>query len=160
MRRLPALALMLALPWLAACLPGGGDGSVAAPVEAIAVTPLADPAAAPPPDAAPPPPPTQPDPAPPDPAAQAAPDPAAQPVPPSPEQRSCERGGGRWMRAGETGLMTCLRSTRDAGRQCRRSSDCQGDCLARSGTCAPVTPLFGCHEILQDNGARVTLCRD
>ena len=26
-------------------------------------------------------------------------------------------------------------------------------CLARSQTCAPFKPLFGCNEILQDNGA-------
>ncbi|HSF64279.1 MAG TPA: hypothetical protein VLA78_07820, partial [Paracoccaceae bacterium] len=59
MRRLPALALMLALPWLAACLPGGaGPEPVGQPVEAISVIPLPDPGAAPadatPPEATPP----------------------------------------------------------------------------------------------------------
>ena len=32
--------------------------------------------------------------------------------------------------------------------------------LARSGTCAPITPMFGCNDILQDDGREVTLCLD
>jgi hypothetical protein len=31
-------------------------------------------------------------------------------------------------------------------------------CLARSGTCAPIMPLFGCNEVLDKQGRRVTLC--
>jgi hypothetical protein len=97
-------------------------------------------------------------PTPPEPPADAAPVPAA--APPSPEQLVCERRGGRFMRAGQTGAMACVRTTRDAGKQCRRGSDCEGVCLARSGTCAPLAPLFGCHEILQNDGSRVTQCLD
>ena len=155
MRRLPALALMLALP-------GGAEQPVGQPVEAISVTPLPD---------APPATPSPPDPPEADPAPDAAPPeadvaPAETPAeaipapPPSPEQLACERRGGRFMRAGDTGLMACVQPTRDAGQQCRRGSDCDGECLARSGTCAPFTPLFGCHEILLDTGARVTQCLD
>lgn len=162
MRLLPALALMLALPWLAACLPGGAaQGPAGQPVEAISVTPLADPAGAeaeaPAPDAAAP----EAEPAPEDQAADTQPTPPAEAaIPPSPAQLACERRGGRFMRAGEGGLMACVQTTRDGGQQCRRGSDCQGECLARSGTCAPIAPLFGCHEILQDNGARMTQCLD
>jgi hypothetical protein len=58
------------------------------------------------------------------------------------------------------GLLACLRETGDSGKQCSRESDCEGQCLARSGTCAPVDPLFGCHEILGDTGTRMTQCRD
>lgn len=78
----------------------------------------------------------------------------------SPQQIACERSGGRYALAGTTGLRTCVRPTRDSGKQCRRESDCEGLCLARSGTCAPAVPLFGCHDILQDDGRRVTLCLD
>ncbi len=39
-------------------------------------------------------------------------------------------------------------------------SDCQGECLARSRTCAPIRPLFGCNAVLMDNGAEVNLCID
>jgi hypothetical protein len=62
------------------------------------------------------------------------------------------------MRVGTGELRTCVFTTRDGGKQCNRESQCEGVCLARSGTCSPVKPLLGCNEILQDNGARVTLC--
>lgn len=74
--------------------------------------------------------------------------------------RDCTRTGGRMVKAGITGAMTCLRDTRDSGKQCRKAGDCEGDCLARSGTCSPVIPLFGCHEILLNEGQKARLCRD
>lgn len=84
---------------------------------------------------------------------------AAPPPPPkSPEQLACERRGGTWASAGKEGVKACVRRTRDGGKSCTSGLQCQGDCLARSGTCSPITPLFGCNEILQDNGARVTMC--
>jgi hypothetical protein len=46
------------------------------------------------------------------------------------------------------------------GKACTRQSQCEGYCLARSGTCAPITPMFGCNDILQDDGREVTLCLD
>ena len=54
--------------------------------------------------------------------------------------------------------MICIQPTRDGGKRCTRESQCDGVCLARSGTCAPVKPLLGCNEVLQDNGVRATLC--
>jgi hypothetical protein len=54
--------------------------------------------------------------------------------------------------------MICQFTTRDGGKRCTRESQCEGLCLARSGTCAPVEPLMGCHDILQDNGTRATQC--
>ncbi len=95
----------------------------------------------------------------------AAPDPIVAPVAaPSPpplkseSQQACERGGGAWVSAGTSGTMSCQTPQRDGGTQCRRDSDCDGQCLARSRTCAPFSPLFGCNDVLQDNGQRVTLC--
>ncbi len=73
---------------------------------------------------------------------------------------ACSRSGGTMMAAGAARGQVCIHTTRDAGKMCRRGSDCEGDCLARSTTCAPARPLFGCNEILMDNGARATLCRD
>jgi hypothetical protein len=95
-----------------------------------------------------------------------APEPAPQPVavPAAPEevksevQRTCEKRGGTWSGVGSGVLRTCVYETRDAGKRCERESQCEGVCLARSGTCSPIKPLLGCNEILQDNGARVTLC--
>ena len=81
------------------------------------------------------------------------------PEPPKSEQQiACERKKGRWSSTGRGNLRVCVFTTRDGGKQCTRESQCDGVCLARSGTCSPVKPLLGCNEILQDNGARATLC--
>ena len=82
------------------------------------------------------------------------------PVGKSKEQTICEKRGNTWGTAGKSGGKTCIKRTRDAGKQCTKKSSCDGVCLARSGTCAPVTPLFGCNDILQNDGSRVTLCVD
>jgi hypothetical protein len=81
-------------------------------------------------------------------------DPAQQ----TPEAIACTRRGGVWTRIGSGEARACVRRTRDAGKQCDADRDCQGQCLARSGTCAPVDPLFGCNDVLQDDGRRMTLC--
>ena len=75
-------------------------------------------------------------------------------------QLVCEKKGGIWGNAGSAKLQSCIKRTRDGGKQCRKAGDCESACLARSGTCAPVKPLFGCNEILQKDGSRVTLCLD
>lgn len=86
--------------------------------------------------------------------------PAAPPPPPmSPEELACSDKGGLWGAVGKGGA-ACLMPTRDGGQQCRKESDCEGYCLARSGTCAPYSPMFGCNDIVQDNGVVVTLCID
>lgn len=85
----------------------------------------------------------------------------AVPVTPKSEmQLACEKKHGRWSGIGKGDARACIFQTRDAGKQCDRESQCDGVCLARSGTCSPFKPLYGCNEILQDNGARVTLCLD
>ncbi|THD84703.1 hypothetical protein E7811_02920 [Aliigemmobacter aestuarii] len=87
---------------------------------------------------------------------------ATTPAPEVPEalksaaQRACERGGGTYSKAKSAFL--CVRPTRDAGKSCRTGRDCDGYCLARSRTCAPIAPLLGCHEIILDNGVRTTQC--
>lgn len=78
----------------------------------------------------------------------------------SPSQIACEEDGGTWARAGAGGGMSCVRQTRDGGKQCDSKTECQGECLARSRTCAPIQPLFGCNAVLMDNGAEVSLCID
>ena len=78
----------------------------------------------------------------------------------SPEQLRCERRDGTWARAGKSEARTCVKQTRDGGKQCSKGTQCEGLCLARSGTCAPFAPLFGCNEIFEDDGRRMTLCID
>jgi hypothetical protein len=88
-------------------------------------------------------------------------EPAAEAKPQAPKseaQIACEKKRGQWLSTGVGQLRTCIFTTRDGGKRCTRESDCEGACLARSGTCSPIRPLLGCNEILQDNGARVTLC--
>lgn len=81
-------------------------------------------------------------------------------TPKAPEQILCEASGGLWSLAGKTGAYICVSPTRDGGKSCRKKTDCEGQCLARSGTCAPYSPLFGCNEVLEKDGRRVTLCID
>ena len=72
------------------------------------------------------------------------------------EQLACEKRKGIWAKSGATHL--CVNRTRDSGKQCQSSTQCVGDCLARSGTCSPFQPLIGCNEILDDSGRRMTQC--
>ena len=76
----------------------------------------------------------------------------------TPGEIACEKGKGRFLQAGNSSTFTCVRPTRDGGKHCTRAGNCQGVCLARSQTCSPYTPLFGCQDILQDDGMRVTEC--
>ena len=78
----------------------------------------------------------------------------------SEKQLACEKKKGRWARVGKGEGRACVFTTKDSGKRCERESQCDSVCLARSGTCAPFKPMYGCNEILQDNGARVTLCLD
>lgn len=75
-------------------------------------------------------------------------------------QISCERKGGSWTSVGKAKFRACVKTTKDSGKACTRQSQCDSQCLARSGTCAPFKPMFGCNEVLQENGARVMLCID
>lgn len=93
-------------------------------------------------------------------AGQAEPAEVAPPPPPKSERQiACERKRGSWEESGG-GFGICIVPTRDSGKHCTRESQCENVCLARSQTCAPVTPLLGCHEILQDDGSRATQCID
>ncbi len=75
-------------------------------------------------------------------------------------EAACLADGGRWGKGGKADLFVCYRITKDGGQRCESKNDCQGFCLARSQTCAPVTPMFGCNEVLGRSGARSTICVD
>jgi hypothetical protein len=81
-------------------------------------------------------------------------------IPVTPEALQCLSTGGTWGRVANTIAYSCFRKTRDAGKSCRRQTDCETECLARSRTCAPITPMFGCNPVLQADGREVTLCID
>lgn len=86
--------------------------------------------------------------------------PNASQVPISPEEAACRAKGGQWAKAGKLAAMTCYIPSKDAGKSCTKQSDCSSQCLARSKTCAPIWPIFGCSEVLQNDGALVKLCID
>ena len=70
---------------------------------------------------------------------------------------ACEASGGT-VTAGLAGP-ACARHEPDAGQPCSDSAQCSGICLAETRTCSPITPFFGCHELLMD-GRVVGLCVD
>lgn len=74
------------------------------------------------------------------------------------QRMACEDDGGSWGPAAGSATYVCYKPTRDANKQCTIASDCQGLCLARSRTCAPIQPFLGCHEILTEGGTRATQC--
>jgi hypothetical protein len=177
MRRIVLAQLMSAFLLLACQMAAPGGGGQGLQDEAIAVTSLDRPSAeaggaasqAPAADTQRPKPkpgdlkPAEPDaatvedtPEPADPAAEAEPE-----APKTAEQMLCETSSGQWVAAGETGAYYCASRTRDgAAKQCTRKSQCQGECLARSRTCSPVIPLYGCNDVLDKDGRQVTLCLD
>lgn len=89
---------------------------------------------------------------------QPAVEPAPSPAPKSPAQVACEKRKGVWSKAGANGANYCQTLTRDGGKSCTRSTQCEGYCLAKSNTCAPATPLLGCHDILTEDGKFLTQC--
>ncbi|MFN4153114.1 MAG: hypothetical protein ACK4HF_00530 [Paracoccaceae bacterium] len=90
--------------------------------------------------------------------APASAEPVAPPVVKTAAHLACEKRGGRWTLAGGGTAAFCQTPTRDAGKSCRKSTDCTGYCLDKSGTCAPVTPMLGCHDILDEAGRMLTQC--
>ncbi len=78
----------------------------------------------------------------------------------SPEQvRACERKRGTLTKTG-AGFYVCVQQTGQGQKACSSASDCKGACLARSGTCAPFTPLLGCNDIITERGGMATVCID
>ncbi|MEZ5716333.1 MAG: hypothetical protein R3D85_14950 [Paracoccaceae bacterium] len=54
----------------------------------------------------------------------------------------------------------CFRPTPDAGKSCRKASDCSGVCLADTRTCSTMSPMFGCYGFLDDEGREAEICVD
>ncbi len=77
------------------------------------------------------------------------------------QKAACEARGGTFKTGGLGGIMTCFETPKDAGKRCSKSSDCStGMCLARSQSCTPIMPLFGCNDVLDAEGRKVSLCVD
>lgn len=74
------------------------------------------------------------------------------------ERTACERDGGRWALAIGQSTFVCYHNLSDANKTCSTANDCEGLCLARSRSCSPVKPFYGCHEVLSSTGVQQTLC--
>ncbi len=72
----------------------------------------------------------------------------------------CTMRGGYVAHAGLAQDQHCFTNEPDAGKSCRKASDCSGYCLADTRTCSPVSPMFGCFEFLDADGRKVGLCID
>ena len=55
---------------------------------------------------------------------------------------------------------TCAMPTPDAGKSCRKASDCSGSCLGETMTCSKLAPMFGCYEVVMENGQKASLWVD
>ena len=88
-----------------------------------------------------------------------APEPPPVPAALTGQAAQCTKKKGRFVQRGEGGTFTCVLPTRDANKRCDDGSDCQGSRFAKSRTCAPVTPLFGCYDALE-NGRVVNICTE
>jgi hypothetical protein len=73
------------------------------------------------------------------------------------QRAACEARGGNFRALGAS-VSFCQRQTGDAGKACAGARDCEGVCLARSRSCAPLAPLPGCNEVLASGGQVVTEC--
>lgn len=71
---------------------------------------------------------------------------------------ACEARGGRFGAGGLSGAFVCFENTSDANKSCTSGKQCESICLARSGTCAPSKPMFGCNEVFGNSGIRSTVC--
>lgn len=76
-------------------------------------------------------------------------------------ERAARLAGGGWVeRNGLANAEVCFKPTPDAGKSCSKASDCSTFCNAESRTCAPLTPQFGCFQILNDAGQPTGICID
>lgn len=61
--------------------------------------------------------------------------------------------------AGRAGPV-CARPTKDAGKSCNNSTQCESFCLAETKSCAPHRPYFGCFAVLNGGAGSPTICVD
>lgn len=74
------------------------------------------------------------------------------------QRASCLEREGRFGEGTAEGTFLCYLNTKDAEKSCSKSTDCDGECLARSRTCSPIKPILGCQDILSSSGKTSRLC--
>ena len=83
------------------------------------------------------------------------------------DKAACEAEGGSYARRGRARLYSCAVSYADAGKVCRKASDCEGQCRVEDGASAPsqgqcqaTSDRFGCYTFLDEKGQPVGICVD
>lgn len=82
----------------------------------------------------------------------------------------CAVAGGIWQRVGKAQMFACVLNTKDAGKSCTDSSQCESACIVKGtkvqpgqpavGQCHSNNMLFGCRTYVKDGKAEHTLCVD
>ncbi|MGP9493084.1 hypothetical protein [Psychrobacter sp. AOP7-B1-24] len=91
--------------------------------------------------------------------------------PPSEMVSSCRSKGGLFVQQGRLGCYQCVLSYSDAGKVCKDSADCQGQCRSangfvdpnaknQTGQCASDSSVFGCYQVIQKGVAQPAICVD
>lgn len=91
--------------------------------------------------------------------------------PPSEMVMACRSQNGRFVRQGRRGCYQCVLSYSDAGKACKDSADCEGQCKNASGfakpnaknqtgQCASNSSVFGCYQVIKKGVAQPAICVD
>lgn len=84
---------------------------------------------------------------------------------------ACRAAGGEWGPVGRLQAPACVLPYSDAGKVCRDSDDCQGECRyageetleagqAVTGQCQANSDRFGCFTRVEDGKADAAICID
>ena len=85
---------------------------------------------------------------------------------------ACAAAGGKMLPQGRMQTVRCVLAYADAGRQCRDSDDCAGDCRIADvasapaagapavGQCTANSSRFGCYTTVEGGKAEATICVD
>ena len=85
------------------------------------------------------------------------------------ERKACKAKGGSISTAGLAARPHCVLPTRDAGKACTSSSQCEAGCIATeryapganaTGRCKESTEPFGCQARVEDGKAQPVICVD
>lgn len=78
------------------------------------------------------------------------------------KQQACESRGGKYEIGGKAQVQFCNEKSKDEGKNCSDSSECDGLCLDAGsgvGKCSEYQTNFGCIDVVE-GGKAVTICID
>ncbi|WP_156829796.1 hypothetical protein [Methylovulum miyakonense] len=86
------------------------------------------------------------------------------------ERIQCLAEGGKWLPMGMLKFSGCLHTSRDGGKPCKSSSECEFGCLAARhstsktdnalGQCAKTDSKFGCKAYVEEGSPTIAVCTD